>query len=264
MIGSKRTEDTETANIGIFDIDQCSFLQNVNMLMAEKNISKADLARQSKIPYTTIDGWYKKSFNGVRLDTMLKLARYFDVSLDFLATGKNVSFSLTESRIIDRYRKLDNHGKRVVNAVMDEEIQRLESEVYAKPEYRKLPERKIPLYTALAAAGLAAPVEGDDYEMISVDDNVPARAQFAIKISGDSMQPMIDDGETVYCVKDGVSLTDGDIGVFCVNGAYYCKQYRTDGENIYLVSANRKRSNSDITIWANSDSSVIFLGKVLI
>ncbi|MFR4578427.1 MAG: helix-turn-helix domain-containing protein [Clostridium fessum] len=40
----------------------------LDILMKERNISKADLARESGVPYTTIDGFYKgirkcKTFN---------------------------------------------------------------------------------------------------------------------------------------------------------------------------------------------------------
>ena len=32
----------------------------LDLLMKEKNINKAELARESGVPYTTIDGFYKK------------------------------------------------------------------------------------------------------------------------------------------------------------------------------------------------------------
>ena len=33
----------------------------LDLLMKNKNINKAELARASGVPYTTIDGFYKKS-----------------------------------------------------------------------------------------------------------------------------------------------------------------------------------------------------------
>ena len=37
--------------------------EKLDLLMKEKNINKATLARGSGVPYTTIDGFYKNGFN---------------------------------------------------------------------------------------------------------------------------------------------------------------------------------------------------------
>lgn len=49
--------------------------------------------------------------------------------------------------------------------------------------------RVIPLYTSPAAAGFAAPVFGEDYELIPVTGDVPPGAELAVRIQGDSMAP---------------------------------------------------------------------------
>ena len=63
------------------------FLKNLDALIAERKINKNILAKESGIPYTTIDGFYKKGWDNVKLSTLLKLAEYFDVSLDWLVLG---------------------------------------------------------------------------------------------------------------------------------------------------------------------------------
>ena len=57
----------------------------LDKLMKEKNINKAELARASGVPYTTIDGFYKKGAENAKLSTLKKLCAYFNCSLDFLA-----------------------------------------------------------------------------------------------------------------------------------------------------------------------------------
>lgn len=61
----------------------------IDLLMKEKNINKADLARESRVPYTTIDGFYKKGAENAKLSTLKKLCSYFECSLDYL-TDDNV------------------------------------------------------------------------------------------------------------------------------------------------------------------------------
>ena len=57
----------------------------LDLLMKERNINKSILARESGIPYTTIDGFYKKGSENAKLSTLKKLCSYFGCSLDFLA-----------------------------------------------------------------------------------------------------------------------------------------------------------------------------------
>lgn len=57
----------------------------LDILMNRKNINKAELARESGVPYTTIDGLYKKGSDNVKLSTLKKICAYFGCSLDYLA-----------------------------------------------------------------------------------------------------------------------------------------------------------------------------------
>ncbi len=61
------------------------FTDKLDLLMKEKQINKAELARESGVPYTTIDGFYKKGSDNVKLSTLKKLCAYFNCSLDYLA-----------------------------------------------------------------------------------------------------------------------------------------------------------------------------------
>ena len=78
------------------------------------------------------------------------------------------------------------------------------------------------------------------------------------------MYPYINDGDMVYVKKDA-ELQVGDVGIFCVDGAMYCKQYYIDdNNNLILVSANPNRRNSNVFVSFDSGSNVKALGKVLL
>ena len=128
----------------------------------------------------------------------------------------------------------------------------------------KSPSRYIPRYSTPSAAGYSVPLDGDDFEMILVDDTVPADADFAVGIQGNSMSPYIHDGDTVYVKKD-CDLSVGDIGIFCVDGAMYCKQYYIDERNnLTLVSLNPRLRNTNVYISSDSEISVRCYGRVLL
>lgn len=59
------------------------FLEKLNYLMNKNGLNKSTLSKACDIPYTTIDGWYKKGYEGLKLTTLRKLSKYFGTSLDY-------------------------------------------------------------------------------------------------------------------------------------------------------------------------------------
>ncbi len=90
------------------------FLEKLNYLMEKNNLNKSTLSKACNIPYTTIDGWYKKGYEGLKLTTLRKLADYFGTTLDFWATDeekivkpiKNQKFSEKEKEFFTIFDEL--------------------------------------------------------------------------------------------------------------------------------------------------------------
>lgn len=53
--------------------------------MQEKGINRSELSEQADIPYMTIVNFYAKGTDNVKRSTLMKIAKYFNVSLDYLA-----------------------------------------------------------------------------------------------------------------------------------------------------------------------------------
>ena len=69
-----------------------SFTDKLENLMNENGINnKSELSKLSGIPYTTIDGFYKKGSDNIKLSTLKKLAECLHCSLDFLVDDSNVA-----------------------------------------------------------------------------------------------------------------------------------------------------------------------------
>jgi hypothetical protein len=60
-------------------------------------------------------------------------------------------------------------------------------------------------------------------------------------------------------------MRDGDIGVFCLDGATVIKQWHFDRVLgiTYLFSLNRKRSDADVCLTAGSNRSIVWQGRVI-
>ena len=81
------------------------FLDIFDRLLKENNLNKRQFALKSGIPYTTVDGFYKKGYENIRLTTLKKIAEFFNVSLDYLVFGNEND--LTNNK----YDKLNALGK---------------------------------------------------------------------------------------------------------------------------------------------------------
>ena len=83
--------------------------------------------------------------------------------------------------------------------------------------------RIIKLYDTPVAAGTGSFLDGDSYEEIEVDETVPKDADFAVRVSGDSMMPRYVDNQIVF-IRQQETLEVGEIGIFELNGNSYIKK----------------------------------------
>jgi len=119
--------------------------------------------------------------------------------------------------------------------------------------------RIIPLLGQSFAAG-SPETPGDLFmEDYSTTDT---RAEFAIHVNGDSMEPYLPDGSVALGVKR--RPVDGEVGAFYLDGGFLVKQVCQDSQgNIYLFSLNRDRSDADETIWHDTDRDLRTIGTIL-
>lgn len=83
------------------------FLERLNYLMEQQDLNKNTLSKLCDIPYTTIDNWYKRGYEGLKLTTLKKLSDCFGISLDYWIRDDaqfDMCFSPKERNIIQSYR----------------------------------------------------------------------------------------------------------------------------------------------------------------
>lgn len=240
-----------------------SFGQRLRERRRELGISQGELARALGVSLSAVSN-YENGQNAVREDVLLKLFQVLDVDPNYLyqdaLTGRSFVCSAEEEALVQKYRKLATPGRQTLHAVADAlGAYQADLEEAAPPQEV----RQIPLYRCPAAAGLAAPVFGEDFDYIDVTGSVPRGAELAVRIQGDSMEPWIGDGSVVYVNHD--PLQSGDVGIFCVDGAMVCKQYVRDGLGmVYLFSLNRRRADADILLPPSSGRSLACFGRVIL
>ena len=63
--------------------------EKLDVLLEERSLNKSQLSAQCGLPYTTIVSLYEKGAENAKRSTLLTLARFFNVSLDYLADSYN-------------------------------------------------------------------------------------------------------------------------------------------------------------------------------
>ena len=227
----------------------------------ELALSRPPLADRLGVTPSTVSN-YETGVSFPKEEMMLRL-------FDCLETDPNTLFQdsfrrgadvLTERerQLLEQYRSLSPLGRESVQTMV--EALRACQQESAAPEQEP---RVIPLYRTPAAAGYAAPVFGEDFDYLQVTDGVPQAAEFAVRIQGDSMVPYIPDGSVVYVNRD--PLKAGDVGIFCVDGDIFCKQYYKDpAGTVYLFSLNRARADADVVLTAGSGRTLACFGRVIL
>lgn len=180
----------------------------------------------------------------------------------------SLQLNMEEVDIIEKYRLIKKYspdGKIVVDTVLDREYaiaEKLREQKEQLEKARKMdmevaeeivPRRILAYYGKIAAAGKSYgfdDVIAGTIECPLTDES--QRADYAIGVSGDSMEPTFFDGDIVYVAKNSIPEI-GDIGIFQKDNGIYIKEV---GEN-ELISHNSEYK----PIVNNGD--IICLGKVV-
>lgn len=211
----------------------------------------------------------KKGYEGLKLTTLRKLSSYFNTTLDYWFIdditdpnyGKSNGFKIDfeEMEHIKKYRQLDDYGKETIKITLDREIARsLEiQEMDAKiKELEQHPATVITLdgnsgvvlrsiqYFHKVSAGTGELIYEDSFEECVEIPDVPKyrRAAYAVKVSGNSMEPLYHDGD-ILLIESTKTIEIGEIGIFNVSGNAFVKK-RGESE---LISLNPEYSNIPFT-----------------
>lgn len=139
--------------------------------------------------------------------------------------------TLLNDEIIKKYRTLDKHGKKIVDLVLDEECERCSTGI----DLDEAASIMMNYIDAPVSAGLGDILNDyEDTRKVSVPLTKESRkADFILKVDGDSMEPEFRSGDYVL-VRQQPAIDEGQIGIFDVDGKGYIKKLGKDR----LISLN--------------------------
>lgn len=239
------------------------FLQKLDFLMEKYGLNKLTLSQNSGIPYSTIVGWYKKGYEGLKLTTLRKLSDYFNTALDYWINEDEIDPNYwkadgfivngEEMGHIQKYRLLDPNWKEAVDDILDIGYREYEEQLAARKEQMEQTatlrkERgemeaaeelasedvySIPLYFLPMSAGTGQIAAQEYPEDFLLKKRPPRGTSFIARVSGDSMAPTYHDGALVF-VHATVDICPGQTGAFLMDGQLWIKEL---GDSV-LISHN--------------------------
>lgn len=119
----------------------------------------------------------------------------------------------------------------VLNDEGMEKVREYRNDLIASGRYRPQTKASIiryvekPVSNLAVSAGTGEFLSDGSFEMISFPENtVPEKADFGLRVSGDSMEPVYHDGQIVW-IQQCEGLAVGEVGVFIYDGQGYLKVY---------------------------------------
>lgn len=199
------------------------FWERFYALCLENNTKPNPLAREIGVSSGVLTKWKSGTLpNG---ESLIKIADYFDCSIDYL-------LGRTDDRKID-YSKVYSF------------------ETYAPPI------DNLPVIGKVAAGQPILAIENP----LSFTTRINRLVNYALYIKGDSMDPVIKDGETVQVISQK-TLENGEIGIIKVDDSATCKKFYRDDHSVRLVSFNP--AYEPLIYDSTSSNDVQILGKVVL
>ncbi len=204
--------------------------------MAETNVSAYKISKETGISDRLI-GYWKKGEKMPSAENLLTIANYFGISVDYLLTGEDKIKPVAndELELLTYYKELPEREQMKLIGRASALAEVYKEQVEAEESEEPTIEIRHSYYKVSAGTGYNLN-DGDQWDTIEVPDTPEAnKADFALTISGDSMEPVYYDGDIVL-VKSQPAIDNGEIGIFIIEDNGYIKKYGGDK----LISLNAK------------------------
>ena len=254
------------------------YIKRIKEVKNARKMTNDELAERTGIPGGTLAKILAGISESPKFCNIVAICEALNCSLDYIMYGveenkNNYLLDDEEIDMIERFRTLDARGKNTVRAAIEREAayapqpaertarvlspeplrERLAA-AYAEND-NGLGRRTLTLYTLPISAGPGEFLDNGGEEQITVRDTTRTReADFALRISGNSMEPRYHDGD-ILLVQATETIEFGELGVFILDGCGFFKVF--GGDRLYSLNSEY----GDILLKDFSDVRVV--GRVI-
>ena len=104
----------------------------------------------------------------------------------------------------------------------------------------------------------------EDYSLLPRSREMPAGADFCLRLDNDCMEPWLKRGELIFVDRDE-SPEEMQPGVFWYRGRVLCRQWCEDSTGtLRLLCANPRREGENLSLSPAEKATCLCLGRVLL
>ncbi|ACY10739.1 TPA: helix-turn-helix domain-containing protein [Staphylococcus aureus] len=236
-----------------------SFKDRLKQIMSERKISQSELSRRTGIGRNSISDYLNGKYEA-KQDKVFELAKALNVNEAWL-----MGFDISKNRKIENndittvYNQLtpprQNNVLKYANSQLDEQNSKGDNVV----DINSYKQDKVEVdVNGCVSAGVGESLHEEAIFKTYVKAPVPPH-DLALKVNGNSMEPMFKDGEIIFVEKTH-NIKNGQIGIFIIEGEAYLKKVFVEDNRLTLVSLNKKYR--DLHFYRNE--SVRLVGKVIL
>lgn len=235
------------------------WLSETKRIKNEKGMRNDELAERAGIPLGTLNKILAGQTGSPKLSTVCAIADALGVSLLELVGGGDISND--EKEIIKKIRALDGVGYTAFSQCLEREYKRTVEEKKKKNSAYELDDEstvKILFYDMPVSAGCGYYLDSTRAQKITIASTpLTEKADFALRVSGDSMEPKFSDGDIVI-IESGARVDEGKVGIFVLNGEGYIKKFGGDR----LISLNPSYADIKIKPDDTFECKGLVLGRI--
>jgi len=211
---------------------------------------------------------YENNENLDKVYDFIKMCECLE-DVNYIITGKEYNngkeISQQDHQILSAYHNLTESDKRIVDYILNMEYTSLQ-DTYPSDNIIHLINTGEIIYIDTHPQPVSAGkgniyIDDDPIPQLYPSTPISSKADYCVRISGESMYPNYLDGDIVYVDKKTMDLNNGDIGIFIYNGEAYCKKYCKEGSLKRLISLNPNQERYSPIIIENDTFEV--QGKVI-
>lgn len=205
--------------------------ERIFMLLKQKDLKQKDLAAYTGISTSAISAWNKNKTNPAA-ESLSTIADFLGVSLDFLLTGsekKSVYETEEINRLIKNYNSVDEISKQLIQeraealAEFSARLTAIEKPLKSSLISSEKADVVVPLCELPVSAGTGIYLDAGSTEPLKVVRTAASEAaNYALRVSGDSMEPEYSDGDIVL-IETVEEISEGEIGIFIADGEGFMK-----------------------------------------
>lgn len=224
----------------------------IKQLRKQYNMTQEDLAEKLGTTKQSVSR-YENGIRKANQDVLFELCRIFDVKIDdfFPENDSEAIQSSNSEPILDIYNELTPPRQQKVYHYAEEQLDEQQLEEHSNIYM---------IHGRASAAGSAIEVDDNDARMNVVNSStIPNGADEIVKITGDSMEPLIKKGSSVY-IRHQPTIENGEIAIVRIEDiGVTCKKVYKNNKEVRLKSIN---TTYDDMIFAADEITI--LGKVLL